>query len=595
MIKDKVLKWTEIFAVLLAFLMPLKFGGLAAIPETTTLYLPDFFSWVLISWPTAAFSLFSGILLIMTTTLLPFPPGEFTPSFKTALLSALLALVSIVGIMASSCTIYAWLQILHLFGIAAFACAAFRLIAFAPYMKSYIVWAVIAGALLSSFEGLYQLLYGFEETKNFIYEQELRTGIKYASGNLKTRLSETRVFGFFSLCNSFAGHLILTIPLVFWGLCEICKKAKQPISSGFILITPVILFMLTMLYFTGSRAAVLALMLACGLCVIVFPFDRRLRIAGVIFGTVTLLAGIIYVKYSSRGFLSMTVRFDYFEAAWKIFMHNPLIGTGWGDFFHEYMNIKTVISDEAPHDPHNFILSFASQTGIAGLVVSTLFLFYPAFALLKAARAKGKAFRGLFSLEGMVFVGWTAWVLHALSDINIQVPGTIGTALVMVFAALAPQDNIQEYKRKPHKYLWTLLCIFIALSSIYGSWLTIKAETAFYELQELCDYRLKTPEEFSKISIDEVNRTLYRTVNLVPSSPFPWAAAADFMWMKKRPDLTLMYYKNANKLSPERPSFYFRLYLFNRMLGNYDEAAKNLKKAKELFPNNPQYKNESMH
>ena len=288
----------------------------------------------------------------------------------------------------------------------------------------------------------------------------------------------------------------------------------------------------------------------------------------------------------------MTVRFDYFRAAWEIFTDNPLTGTGWGDFFHEYMKIKTVISDEAPHDPHNFILAFASQTGVAGLLASAGFLFYPAGALRKKVRAGWSGLVSFFSLESMAFIGWTAWALHTLSDINFEVPGTVATALLIVFAALAPERSEETAKRKPLKYLWLLLCVFIAVSSIYGSWRALKAETAFYELQELCDYRLKTPEEFSKISTDEVNRALYRSVDLIPSSPFPWATAADFMWMKKRPDLTLMYYKEANKRSPERPSFYFRLYLFNRMLGNDDEAARNLQKAKELFPNNPQYKSE---
>lgn len=590
MLKDKLLKWTGIFAVLLVFLMPLKFGGLAAIPETTSLYMSEPYAWFLISWPTLAFTLFSGALLLLTGLLLPFPPGTFSASLRVALLTVLLLLVSFIGIIGSSCHIYAYLQILHILGIAAFACALFRLLQNSSELKNYLLGAVIAGALLSIFEGFYQLRYGFEETKNFIYEQEVRTGVKYATGNLATRISETRVFAFFSLCNSFAAHLVLTIPIVLWGCVRIARRGKQPVVAGLIISVPVMALMLLMLFYTGSRAAVLALMLTGGICVVTFPFDKRLRILAGIAGLAALCAAVLYVKYSSRGFLSMTVRFDYFRAAWEMFLHNPLTGVGWGDFFHEYMKIKTVISDEAPHDPHNFVLTFASQTGIAGLLVSAAFLVYPAWALLNKVRKGWTGFSSVFSLESMAFVGWTAWTLHTLSDINFEIPGTVATALVIVFAALYSSGTTDTARRKSLKFMWILLWGGIALSSIIFSLYAIKGEIAFFELQELCDYRTRTPEEFAKISTDEVNLALYRAADLQLSSPFPWAAAADFMWIRRRPELAIMYYKEAQKRSPCRPSFYYRLYMFNLMLGNKDEALKNLEKARELFPNNPQYK-----
>lgn len=49
----------------LTFLMPLKFGTLAVMPEATGLYPGDLFSWAIISWPAHSFGLFSGGLLLL--------------------------------------------------------------------------------------------------------------------------------------------------------------------------------------------------------------------------------------------------------------------------------------------------------------------------------------------------------------------------------------------------------------------------------------------------------------------------------------------------------------------------------------------------
>ena len=52
------------FVVLLAFLLPLKFGSLAVMPESAGFFPEDCFSWLIINWPASSFGIFSGMALL---------------------------------------------------------------------------------------------------------------------------------------------------------------------------------------------------------------------------------------------------------------------------------------------------------------------------------------------------------------------------------------------------------------------------------------------------------------------------------------------------------------------------------------------------
>ena len=66
----------------------------------------------------------------------------------------------------------------------------------------------------------------------------------------------------------------------------------------------------------------------------------------------------------------MEVRADYIARASEMMLANPLCGTGWGDFFHDYTKIKKIDSAEAPHTPHNFLLALGSQCGFPGFLIA---------------------------------------------------------------------------------------------------------------------------------------------------------------------------------------------------------------------------------
>ena len=119
----------------LTFLMPLKFGTLAVMPEATGLYPGDLFSWAIISWPAHSFGLFSGGLLLLLA------PAAFrcgrelfsTPAGRTALLWGVgLPAVSLIGWINAATFDYALGETAHLAGIGAYVLAVYLMLARRP-------------------------------------------------------------------------------------------------------------------------------------------------------------------------------------------------------------------------------------------------------------------------------------------------------------------------------------------------------------------------------------------------------------------------------------------------------------------------------
>jgi hypothetical protein len=590
-ITERLLAYLEITVLIFIFLLPVKFGGIAGLPETTMLYPDDLFSWLIITWPPAVFDFLSGILLFFTFVLLPAPPRFNQRQFIPLMLWFLLAVVSFIGVLNCGSMIFARYQITHFWGIAAFAFCVFRLIVNSPSLKYWFLGALAAGLLVSCLDGIYQLLWGFEETKKFVYEQELKSGVNFVKGNFESRLNQRRVFAGFSLCNSFAGYLILVAPPVLWFIWKYCSRIFHGLTVPFAVTSSMACLILTNFYFTGSRAAVLALAIALGSCLLLFSYEKRIKFATLAIALCILAVAGGMAIYSERGIASMIVRLDYFRVAVLMYLKHPLAGVGWGDFFHGYMNLKQIASDESPHTPHNFILAFASQVGTAGLLVSLAVLFYPAWIFFR--KSVSIPFRYFpFSLDSMIYIGWSAWALHSLADINIQVAGSVAAGIVLLFCgtAGAKRENTSLQTKNIFNIIWYFAVISVIVSSLYSGYGLLRGEAEFYRLQNMCDYRLKTPEEFRAVTPDMVNRQLKRAHEAFPESPFIWACAADFMLMKRSPLTAEQYYRKAVKASPLRPSFYYRLYLIQSGLRKHREAESNFLKAKELFPLNPNYK-----
>ena len=586
-IRERIVSY---YALILVFLLPLKFGGLAAMPEVPQMYPDSLIGLLILPWPLPVFTVLSGGFAMMVAIERLFSPvSPCAPrAFRMTALWFLLAAVGLLGIIRASTLDYAIHEEVHLFGLASFALAIYGLLQAQPKLKIPLLGVICAGVFCSSLLGLYNILFGFEETKQFTYEQELRSGVKIATGNFKERLEEMRVYGSFTICNSFAAHLALTIPVFLWAVWRTAAHFDPPKLTRAIFMPVMGVFLGTMLFYTGSRGGMAAFVLAaCAVFFCAFPF----RIKKILLCTIPffIFGGIFGIEYLGRGFKSLFFRFDYWLAAGKILFNHPLTGTGWGDFFHEYMIIKQVAGAEAPHMAHNMLMDFASQTGILGLLVSSLLLAYPVFYGLRYLW-KQASLQFYFSRTMALTWGFLAWGIHSLTDVNMQISGTMACAAIISLVLLMPEEEPASPKesRRSWRPAWISGLLLGALACAGGAYLGLCELTAG-NLNNLCDPRFMTPQEFAAITPAQVEKARQSCEKLMPYSPFSWGTAADFMayrgdfWTAER------YYKEAIRRSPERPSFYSHLAQLQACMGKRDDAEANMKKARELFPNNNEY------
>jgi hypothetical protein len=582
-------------AVLITFLLPLKFGSIAAVPEVAGFYPKQLLAWLIVTWPVYCFPIIAGGLLLSALSCFQLPRQQtLKPSFTTLGLWLLLPIVGTIGFINASVMDFPIIETIHLTGIVAWGAAIWLILANRPDYRHYFYIAFLASVAVTLLLSLEQYHSGFADTREFIRAQELRTGVNVNS-DIDNVLNHPRVFGPFGLCNSLAAHLLLTVPLCLALLWQWCGKIDPPKISRAIFIIPFTLTALFVLYLTGSRAALLAIISAIAIFALLLPLNKKIKILTIIVGLTGCIGGVIAMKYYGRTFASITVRIDYLLRSAEIFLKHPWAGSGWGDFFHDYMKIKTIFHKEAPHTPHNIIMAFASQTGIAGLIASVTALLYPmVYGAKKIFNAKQSILETAIMPKSMILLGLIAWTIHSMADINLQVPGTMATVMLLVIILTLPSNELKPSLNDGSstlsmKIAWRLIAVAVAGVALYGGIKLMKFDYTMSILSAKCDGRTKTKEEFFKIQPNEIMKNLKQCTELAPYSPYPYRITAMFMANRGYIQQAQALYLEALKRSPERPSIYFQLYRLNRATGNHTVAIEYLVKAVNMFPKNEKY------
>jgi O-antigen ligase len=182
---------------------------------------------------------------------------------------------------------------------------------------------------------------------------------------------------------------------------------------------------LASLYWTESKTGWLLAMGLVFLIVLHLDFSRKVKI-GLIIGLVILGVGAFsfkYADYFKRGATSVTARFDYWEAAWKTFKANPVLGTGPGTFKHAYARLKRPESEMA-RLAHNDYLEQASDSGLIGFLAFAGIFPYSLIRLHRKARQGGVVFA--------VWLGLVGWALQGLVEFSLYIPALAWPAFLLL-------------------------------------------------------------------------------------------------------------------------------------------------------------------
>ncbi|MBQ9336801.1 MAG: O-antigen ligase family protein [Lentisphaeria bacterium] len=584
----------QIFLLALTFLLPLKFGSTVAVPEMPMTYWTGSVAILIASWPVMLFSLFAAFGLGLT--ILFTPPAE-QPDRGLRLygwLWALTAAATLPGWLHSTTWDFAAQNTVHLLGMLCWALAVIRMLESDPAFSRRLVWTMIAGLVFSAYSAFNQYLTGFDDTLKYIKDKEAKTGVRILEGQFATRLRETRVSGDFAVCNSYAGYLVLVCPLLLAQLWKLGGKVKPPLPARLILTVPVAGFFLFLLKETGSRGGALAVLAGGFLILPCLKLARKWKILLWSMVPAGLAAFTLLVKFG-RGFNSMLIRFDYFQAAVRMMLLRPLTGAGWGEFLNDYLILKDVVNDEAPHSPHNFILTLGAQCGLPALLLSALLLALPLIAaLLLLSRRCREESQEQPVLEGALVWGLGGWTFHSMMELNYETVGSLGLAVVLAAVALHAgplpgSERLPErlFGSRPARLVFLLLCVTAMGAALLYVPPVVRAEMAFDRLHSMTDPR------FASEGVQADPETVRRALSECdPRSPFPFAEVSSYYLARGAYHVgdALAMLDRAIERTPKRSAYHYRRYRICSMLpGREAEAEAALQKARELSPKNPQY------
>lgn len=147
------------------------------------------------------------------------------------------------------------------------------------------------------------------------------------------------------------------------------------------------------------------------------PVPRRMKLGVALAVAVLGLLGfgLRFQGYFAKGATSVGARFDYWRAAGKTFVANPVLGSGPGTFLAAYQKIKPPEAEMA-RLAHNDFLQQASDSGTVGALAFAAFFFGSVFLLYRNSHVRNSSFAFL------VWLGLAGWGLQSFIEFGLYVP-----------------------------------------------------------------------------------------------------------------------------------------------------------------------------
>lgn len=563
-----------IYITVIAFLLPLKFGSLAAMTEAAGFFPADPFSYLIISWPAHALGWLGGIGLIWGALVLPLPDWK-SPAVRTALGTGLILPLVALTAWGRGDPEFTLGEISHLWGMGAWILSASWLVSSFPQWRYHVYNAITIAVLILGFSACRQYFFGFDEMRDFVAQQQEK-GIE-VSKSLYYKLNDTRVYATMVSCNALAGYLLLTLPLALWQLFKWAEKFEPVKLSRWIFLSVGGILGGGGLILTRSRGALLAVLAVAALAAFSSKISRKWKMIGAAALVLILIGGIFFAYRFGRGFGSMAERADYLRSSALMIKEQPLAGHGWGEFFYFHMREKLSSTDESARDPHNLVASFATATGIWGGIISLIVLIYPLLMLWKD-RFNGR--------EGIIFWSGTAFAVHSLIDSHLQIPALLGSYGILLPAVLS---RWQPEKPSDFSLRLFLLPFVIAVSgfAIISNYWWIRGE---YAQAQLWSQLLPSTPAEREIARERSTDEIYlEAIRLRPYSTSCRELLGDWHFKENNFSEAKKYYMEALKLNSRRPGIWRRLAEIELRAGSPQTAKEYMIKANGLFPRNPKY------
>ncbi|MEG1980235.1 MAG: O-antigen ligase family protein, partial [Victivallaceae bacterium] len=383
-------------------------------------------------------------------------------------------------------------------------------------------------------------------------------------------------------------------PLGLWQVWKFARNFEPVKVSLAIFVSLYAVAALGILYFCGSRGSLLALLVMILVAALLMPIHKKFKIILAILFLGGVVGGFFLLQHFGRGLQTMYLRFDYYQAAVKMFADNPFFGSGWNDFFYDYMKLKQLLEiDEAPRVPHNLILSFAAHAGIAGLIGSLLLFFYPMWQVLKKIRQEWKIPKLSAApwLEICCFLGLTGFWVQAQTEMLLQSPALMiyAIALMLLGCNMFRQPCTGELNHCSRSRVMFLLPILTLLGALVAGGYGVYAEQKFNALYSVASVEGKTPEELWKTNPDEVVMRFKEYKDAAPYSSSAYLLTGDFFLRRGDLNQAEIYFKGALRNAPGNGVIYRRLAQLAAQRNDQKSAEEYIAKALATYPSDKMF------
>lgn len=326
---------------------------------------------------------------------------------------------------------------------------------------------VVAGFLYAIWTGFAQKYGELEATREFYqkaYRGELDPEVQRAfntpefrqifeAPDFQKRIQSDRVYGTVMYPNTFAGAILLLLPVSLALLRFLCRNASFVVRAT--LVGSLAYIGGACLVWSGSKAGWLIAMALIGLSAFHWlrrwqaepaaatphrsarpatkqgepirqPAMNKRAVIGISVGLLAIgLAGFLfkYSDYFRRGAPSVGARFSYWNVALQIAIARPVFGTGPGTFSIPHRQLKAPEAEMA-RLTHNDYLEQASDSGWVGLISYTAWIFG---ALIFVYR------RGFPNeLTFCLWLGCVGFALQSFVEFGLYVPALAWPAMVFL-------------------------------------------------------------------------------------------------------------------------------------------------------------------
>ena len=379
-------------------------------------------------------------------------------------------------------------------------------------------------------------------------------------------------------------HLILTLPILVLMTWKWIEKISGLFWARYVGAMLCAIVLLGALIHTGSRGAMLSLLFACTI-VLLIQVARHHKIKRIhthltyfsVILAVIMAAISLFIMFKGRNFESFTARFDYFIAAAQMFLQNPFLGVGLGEFYPWYMRLKPIGAEET-RLAHNLILHFLSQCGLFGGIAAIYFC-------LQSILVNALVRKRVLSLSSPimfygVMIGCLGWGIHSLSDFNVQISGTLITYSVMPLLCL--QFHLPQSVRISR----------IGRAAVYAlcGILIIMGLFSYRRLQGQMSYQKLCIQFQSGHSIENLIQSTKKTSDDLPYSPYPWELLGKYSLSQKQYKVAENAFSKANLRAPHRAAYHAYRARCLLEVGQYSSALEAIQEALRWYPTKVDFK-----